>query len=142
MLLIPRLSDRGKSRRWHYAACLFGAAAAISATANLHQSLGYSLLALAIYGCVLNGAIGIFWTIPASYLSQEAAATGIAIISSFSALSNFAIPTMIGIVKGQSGSINGAFYATAVLLSLAAILMVLLVPERAVLITHRGRPVH
>lgn len=142
MLVIPSLSDKGKSRRWHYAGCLFAAAAALCATANLHQSLGYSLLALAVFGCVLNGAVGIFWTIPASYLSEEAAAAGIGVISSFSALSNFIIPTMIGIVKGRTGSMNGAFYATAVLLSAAAMLTILLVPERAVLITRRAHSIH
>jgi MFS family permease len=142
MLVIPRLSDKGKSRRWHYASALFVAAAALCATANLHESLGLSLLALAVFGCVLNGAIGTFWTIPASYLSEEAAPAGIAVISSVSALSNFAIPTMIGIVKGRSGSVDNAFYATAGLLFVAAMLTVLAVPERAVLITHSKKSVH
>lgn len=142
MLVIPRLSDKGKSRRWHYAGTLFLSAAALCATANLHESLGLSLLALAAFGCMINGAIGTFWTIPASYLSEEAAPAGIAVISSFSALSNFAIPTMIGIVKGRSGSVGNAFYATAGLLFVAAMLTAFAVPERALLITHRGRSGH
>jgi MFS family permease len=140
MLFIPRASDAGKSRRWHYATAMFVAAAALCATANLNQSLGLSLLALAIFGCALNGAIGTFWTIPASYLREEAAAVGIAVVSSMSGLSNFVIPTMIGIVKGRTGSVNDALYIVAGLIFLAAMFMVILVPERAVRIEHHGTP--
>ena len=142
MLVIPRLSDKGRSRRWHYAGALLVAGIALCATANLHWSLAFSLAALALYGCMLNGAIGTFWTMPASYLSKEAAAAGIAVISSVSALSNFAFPTMIGIVKGRNGSVANAFYATAALLFASAIVTVLLVPERAVLINHRRMSGH
>ncbi|SPC07435.1 hypothetical protein [Cupriavidus oxalaticus] len=55
-------------------------------------------------GCFGGGSL--FWSIPPTYLGRQAAAAGIAVVSSLGILGGFVSPTLIGWIKGATGSIQ------------------------------------
>jgi nitrate/nitrite transporter NarK len=72
------------------------------------------MTALSIAGFGIFGALPIFWTLPAAFLSGPAAAGGIALINSIGNLAGFAGPFATGRIKDLTGCYTGG------LLSLAA----------------------
>jgi ACS family phthalate transporter-like MFS transporter len=127
--LFGRSSDRMMERRWH-------TAAAISLTAicftllSLGHGLPYitvALLGLAAAG--IYGAVVTFWTIPPAYLQGNAAAGGIALISSLGALGGFSSPTILGAVMSRTGSLYIGFVVLGAILLAGAMLVVLAIPK-------------
>jgi nitrate/nitrite transporter NarK len=73
---------------------------------------------LCIASFFIFGGGSLFWSIPPTYLGRNAAAAGIAVISSLGILGGFVSPTLIGWIKGATGSIQlGLFALTAVVLA-------------------------
>ena len=63
----------------------------------------------------------IFWSVPPSYLSGNAAASGIAFISSIGITSGIVSPWVIGQIRTSTGSMDLAIYLLAGLLMLSGI---------------------
>jgi nitrate/nitrite transporter NarK len=84
-----------------------------------------SLASFFIFGCAL------FWSIPPTYLSKDAAATGIAVISSLGILGGFVSPTVIGWVKAATGSMQTGVLAMTGLICLGGLTALLAVPRNA-----------
>jgi ACS family phthalate transporter-like MFS transporter len=97
--------------------------------------VGISVCLLGIAGACLYGAIVVFWAIPTAYLAGPAAAAGIALISSFGALSGFFIPTIIGWIKVRTGSLYVGLTFVGVVLIVGA--LVLLIGINASLLRER-----
>ena len=105
--MISRSSDQFKERRWHVGGTLIVGALALYPTSFLGRAFMpvMALLCIAaffIFGCAL------FWSIPPTYLSREAAATGIAVISSLGILGGFVSPSVIGWIKGVPAASRSA----------------------------------
>ncbi|MEO7160750.1 MAG: hypothetical protein ABIX00_09685 [Polaromonas sp.] len=85
-----------------------------------------SIAAFFIFSCAL------FWSIPPTYLSREAAATGIAVISSIGILGGFVSPTLLGAIKTATGSLDAGLLAMTVLICIGGLTVLFAVPRSAV----------
>jgi MFS family permease len=95
--------------------------ALVMAAIALGVSTYFDTLAPAMVGITmaLIGTISartIFYTIPAKFLSGEAAAGGLALINSIGALGGFAGPYLVGYIKDTFHSFNAGMLALAVVL--------------------------
>ncbi|WP_206996686.1 MFS transporter [Trinickia mobilis] len=116
LILIARRSDRVGERRKHFASCTIGGGLALAAL-TLHLSSFAAMLAiLSVASILIFAALPIFWAIPSSYLPGEAAASGIALISSIGITSGIVSPWVIGQIRTSTGSMDLAIYLLAGLL--------------------------
>ena len=69
-------------------------------------------------------AYTVFWAMPSQYLKGNVAAGGIALINTLGLLGGFISPTVIGLVKSATGSMQIALIPTVVLLLLGALALV------------------
>jgi len=76
--------------------------------------------------------LGLFWTIPSSFLKGSAAAAGIALINSFGALAGSMGAALIGWIKVETGSLYVGLSAVALLLIISMVLLVKWVPAERV----------
>jgi MFS family permease len=129
ILWMARRSDAKSERRWHTAVPLLVAALGLLVAAVapdlMVKILAFSAVAFGAYGCVPA-----FWTLPSTFLTGAAMATGIAFINSIGALGGFAGPWFMGIVKDRTGSFSGALLCLAVI-DVLAVLAVVLLPKGA-----------
>ena len=131
VLLLSWSSDRYMERRWHVAAALVLGSLALYATTFLGHAFWPTMLTLCVAAFFIFGGV-VFWSIPPTYLSREAAATGIAVISSLGVLGGFASPSIVGYVKSLTGSIDmGLAVMTAIIIA-GGVVTLLAVPASAV----------
>ncbi|GGC60989.1 MFS transporter [Undibacterium terreum] len=121
VILIARHSDRRAERRKHFAFCTIGGAIAMSLLTLHLPSLPLMLGILSLAAVLIFAALPIFWAVPPSYLSGNAAAGGIALISSVGITSGIVSPWVIGQIKVQTGSMDGALYLLTGLLVLSGL---------------------
>jgi ACS family tartrate transporter-like MFS transporter len=125
MLLWARHSDRTGERRWHIAAPCALAAIGFLLAATM-TGLWSILLALTLMNIGIGASKPPLWSIPTLFLSGPAAAAGLAAINSVGNLGGFAGPSLIGWLRGLSGSFSYglAFIAALLLASAFLILMI------------------
>ncbi|MDR3588646.1 MAG: MFS transporter [Negativicutes bacterium] len=129
MVLIARHSDKTGERRWHVATPIFVSfigLLALTMTSNLPLSVFFLCITMAGF----YGFIGTFWTLPHMFLSEGAAAVGIAIISSVGNLGGFFGPYFVGFLKDLTGSTDAGIYVLASF-ALLCTLSVLAFPKNA-----------
>ncbi|HGO6077776.1 MFS transporter [Burkholderia cenocepacia] len=125
LVLIARRSDRTGERRKHFACCTIGGGLALAAlTLHLH-SFAAMLACLSIAATLIFAALPIFWAVPTRYLSGNAAAAGIALISSIGITSGIASPWVIGMIRTRTGSMDLAVYLLAALLVASGVALLL-----------------
>jgi MFS family permease len=124
-------SDRFKERRWHVAGSLILAAATLSLTTATTDSLYVSLALLCVLAFFQFGAGILFWAIPPTYLSREAAPVGIAVVSSIGVIGGFISPTLLGFVKAQTGSLAYGIYIVAGIMVLGGLMTLVALPSKA-----------
>ncbi|MGC7870155.1 MFS transporter [Desulfosporosinus sp. SYSU MS00001] len=117
-------SDRTRERKYHIAIPMLVSAAGLALAGTS------SSVAVKILGVVLNGMgnacfYGPFWSVPATFLTTEGAAVGVAIINSSSSIGGFFGNKLVGIINGSSLGINGVL-GFLIACSLAAFLLTLL----------------
>jgi len=122
MILCGRSSDRSGERVWHVALPLLVAALALF-VAGLAPSDLLVLAALAIVVVSLDTGIGAFRPLPSTFPAGSAAAGGIALIRTVSALGGFVGPTVVGVLRGATGDYAAAMAALGCGLVLAALLV-------------------
>jgi D-galactonate transporter len=138
ILLMSRSSDRMKERRWHVASTLIVGPLALYGAqfmggAFIPTMAMLSLASFFIFSCAL------FWSIPPTYLSREASATGIAVISSIGILGGFLSPTFIGWVKTATGSMNNGLLAITALIVIGGLTLLFAVPKSAMRVGGEGQ---
>lgn len=126
MILNARHSDRTLERRWHLTISLAVGALGMFASGWTSASPGmaYALICVATIG--LTASLGVFWTIPSTFLSGSGAASGMALINAISSLSGLLGPWLIGIVLGRTSDVTETLYWMAASLIVAAVLAALL----------------
>jgi D-galactonate transporter len=132
VLVISRSSDRLAERRWHVGGTLVVGAAALFATSFLGTAFMPVMVLLCIAAFFIFGGGSLFWSIPPTYLSREAAAAGIAVISSLGILGGFVSPTLIGWIKGATGSIQMGLGALTALVIVGGLVILIALPMSAV----------
>lgn len=129
-ILVGRHSDRTRERRWHFA------------VAAVVGALGLSLTTLFMHNPPAAAGIGsafiILWAVPGSFLSKNAAATGIALISTVGGSAGMVAPMMVGVIKTATGGFGLSLYILSGALVLSALLMLLALPRSALPQAQRG----
>ena len=121
LILIARRSDRMGERRKHFAFCTIGGGIALAALTLHLDSFPAMLAILSAAAVLIFAALPIFWAVPPSYLSGNAAAAGIALISSIGITSGIVSPWVIGMIRTSTGSMDLALYMLAGLLAVSGI---------------------
>jgi len=132
VLVISRSSDRFKERRWHVGGTLVVGAAALFASSFFGTAFVPVMVLLCIAAFFIFGGGSLFWSIPPTYLGREAAAAGIAVISSLGILGGFVSPTLIGWIKGVTGSIQMGLGALTALVVIGGLTILIALPKSAV----------
>jgi MFS family permease len=120
-------SDRLRERRWHVA----GSAIALSSTTLLGSSLWLTLTVMCVVGFFQFGAGILYWAIPPTYLRKDQAAVGIALISSIGVVGGFVSPTLLGMIKTYTGSLDNGIYVVAGIMVAGAATTLIGLPSRA-----------
>ena len=121
-----RRSDRRQERMMHFAV-----AAAVAAVGFGLAAVSFSVPAVAIAGfCVagvgLYGAMGVFVTMPSSFLTGAALAAGFGVINGAGNLGGYFGPQVTGWIKDATGGFTAAIGVYALVLALAAVIVVVL----------------
>jgi len=130
ILLISASSDRMRERRWHVALTLLLGTSCLYATTLVAGAFWPTILLLCL-SAVFSFSSVLFWTIPPTYLGRESAAAGIAVISSIGILGGFVSPSLMGWMKGLTGTLDAGLLLMAGIAALGALATLLLVPANA-----------
>lgn len=120
MIMLGWLSDRYQRRRAFVAGALvIGALAYGLIASQLTAGFGayYTLVFAAFF---TYGAMPVFWSIPASVMSRQQAAVGIAAISALANVAGMVGPAVIGWSKGATGHYSAGIYLLSTCMVLAA----------------------
>jgi MFS transporter, ACS family, tartrate transporter len=130
MVLIGRHSDRTGERKGHVAACAMTGALGLLLAAGFHESVPLIVFSFALSQLGQRSVQGVFWAIPPMFLGGTAAAAGIALINSVGNLGGFVGPTVMGWLRGVTGSYSAGLLVLAVALVFeAALVMTLRLPK-------------
>ena len=123
MVLIGRSSDARKERRWHFAASVLLAAFGLFVTIVTQGNFIGSMIGLCIATVGIASATPVFFTATSEYLSKEAAAGGIALISSLGNLGAAVSPPVTGAINAATGNPVNSMYLVIALYVLAGALL-------------------
>jgi ACS family tartrate transporter-like MFS transporter len=126
MVLIGRHSDRTGDRKWHVAACALTAALGLALAAGFQHSVPLIVLSFTLSQLGQRAILGVFWAIPPIFLGGTAAAAGIAMINSIGNLGGAVGPTVVGWLRGTSGSYTSGLLVLAAALVIEAVLVMTL----------------
>ncbi|MCO4882447.1 MFS transporter [Paraburkholderia caribensis] len=113
--------DRRGGHIANLAAGLLIGAVALGISTYFHQLLpAMTGITLALIGTIAGRTI--FYTLPARFLSGQAAAGGLALINSIGALGGFAGPYLVGYLKDSFGTYTAGMFGLAVVLGLTTML--------------------
>jgi D-galactonate transporter len=138
VLVISRSSDYFGERRWHVGGTLVVGAIALASTSWLGTAVGPVMVLLCVAACFIFGGGSLFWSIPPTYLGQNAAAAGIAVISSLGILGGFVSPTLIGWIRNATGSIQMGLLALTALVLAGGLTILFGLPKRALRVGPRA----
>ncbi|PLZ03510.1 MFS transporter [Burkholderia sp. WAC0059] len=131
MVLLATNSDRTRERRWHLAVpAVAGAALLALSTRWSHDTTATIVVMTAASMCVFAVA-PLLWAQPTALLSGEAAAAGIAMISSIGNLAGLFSPTLFGYLTEHTHSTAAGMYLLAGFMVLGG-LLALATPARLV----------
>jgi len=105
MLLVGRHSDRTLERRWHTATPWTLAALAMVALSFTGANVPVVVALLAIMAAAHYSGLTVFYSIPSIYLTDRAAATGIAVVTSMGSFAAAASPSLLGFIQASTGSL-------------------------------------
>ncbi|MEZ2308226.1 MAG: MFS transporter [Paraburkholderia graminis] len=129
--LMARHSDAHKERRWHAAVAGVAAAIGWAALPLVGGSAALSVAALTVTAAGTFAAMGPFWAMPSLYLSRQAAAGGIALISTLAGLGSLVSPGIVGWLNETTHSMAAGQYYLAALMLIGAITVVAVGPHDA-----------
>jgi MFS family permease len=129
MWFCSKHSDAHRERRWHYVGSSVSMIVGFLLLIAFGGNLPISLLGLTmIIGGAMVGTV-VFWPIPQAYLSDTAAAGGIALINCIALLGGFVSPSVLGYIKTSTGSLTYGFYGNMALLAIGAAMIIIFVPH-------------
>lgn len=116
MLVISRSSDRHRERRWHIMAPFAVGALALAFFPMVAHNLLGILLLLSIVSATVTGVVPVYFSLPATFLSGEAAAAGFAMATSLASIAGLVSNTVMGFAASATGSPAGALWIFAAML--------------------------
>lgn len=125
MVVWSRSSDRRNERKLHSAIPLAVASLGLVGAAMLPSPVAsMAMICVALTG--LYSFKSPFWALPTLFLDRATAAVSIAVINSIGNLGGFAGPSLIGVVKGETGSAATGLMFLSALLLLAFVMTLLM----------------
>lgn len=114
--LLAGIADRRRDHRLHSAipAGIGALALLVAACLSLHVA-GVLIFMTSATVCIYLAYV-VFWSMPTSYLRGTAAAGGIALINSIGSLGGFFSPSLIGWLRGETGTLQSGLVAMAMIL--------------------------
>ena len=126
MLLIGASSDKYRERRWHIIVpFLVGAVAMASSTFFTHNVVATVAL-FAVASAAILGAVPVYFSLPATFLTGTAAATGFALACSLANIAGLVSNSLMGLAIDVTGSSAGAMWFFAGSLVLSCLLVIAL----------------
>jgi ACS family tartrate transporter-like MFS transporter len=125
MILWGRSSDRRKERIWHVALPSLLAAVGFAVASITQGAALLPLLALSVAVIGLYATLAPLISLPASFLGGRAAAGGISVVYAIANLGAFLGPTIIGVLREQSGDYSSGMVALAAALLISAMIVLL-----------------
>jgi D-galactonate transporter len=113
MLLVAHSADRRGERRWHIFIPAVIGTIGFLISVKFSGNVPIALLGMSIATMGIMSVLPIFWSLPTAYLGGAAAAAGIALINSFGNLSGFVGPSLMGWIKGVTGTLDSGVYMLA-----------------------------
>ena len=126
---VARRSDLHDERRWHAAVCAVVSALGWCALPLVSSNSALSLLALTATAAGTFATMGPFWALPGLYLSRQAAAGGIALISTLAGIGSLISPVIVGWLNEATKSLAAGQYYLAGLLLFGAVTVVAIGPH-------------
>lgn len=126
MLALGASSDRFRERRWHIILPFWIGAAAMAASTAVTDSVVATVLMFSIAQAAIIGAVPVFFSLPATFLTGTAAATGFALACSLANIAGLVSNTLIGLALDITGKSGGALWFFAGCLVLGSLLVVAL----------------
>ena len=131
MLFIGRSSDKFRERRWHLVIPFIIGAIALFLTTMFSMNIMMTIILFSIAAIATTGTIPVFFSLPATFLSGTAAATGFALACSIANLAGLVSNTLVGYAIQLTGKPEGALWVFAGCLLLSC-LIVLSLPKKLV----------
>jgi D-galactonate transporter len=132
MIFVGRHSDRMRERRWHVVVPSIVAASGFVLCTQAGNSTMIAMIGLTMAVVGVVTALPMFWALPTSFLGGAAAAAGIALVNCTGNLGGFFSPTIIGVLKTYTGTLNSGLFLVSGCMLVASILIVALVPAKLV----------
>ncbi|SKD06367.1 MFS transporter [Paraburkholderia hospita] len=129
MLVIARSSDLRLERRWHFVASTTAGAIGAATLTLLTHNWPAAIVCLSLVSISYFAAAAIIWSIPPTYLTGDAAAGGIGVISSLGQVGAFFGPIVLGWVKSITGSFAAGLLLVAVLVFAGGVAVLIGVPK-------------
>ncbi|WP_175855257.1 MFS transporter [Burkholderia anthina] len=130
MVWYGRRSDLRGERHGHFVVAVGTGIAGLCVMAASHGSLPGVVAGAIVATSGIASAYPVFWTIATRLLSREAAAAGIALISSMGAASGVS-SALFGAIRVRAGSLEPALYLVAITLVAVVLLFVCVIRPRA-----------
>ena len=125
VLVWGRIVSKKAMNAYYVAGPLLVSGASLATALYLESPIN-TIIALAIGTSACFCSISTFWQMPSRILTDRAAATGIALITSIGVSSGFLMPYFIGWVRDTTGTFQYAFVAIAIAMTFAALLAIAL----------------
>ncbi|MGM3184856.1 MFS transporter [Dickeya oryzae] len=126
MLALGTSSDRLRERRWHIILPFWLGAAAIVMSTFFSHNLVMTVLLFSLAQAAVIGTVPVFFSLPATFLTGTAAATGFALACSLANIAGLVSNTIMGFAMQLTGNGNGALWFFAVCLLLSSLLVIAL----------------
>ena len=126
MLLIGASSDKHRERRWHIIVPFFIGAAAMATSTFFTHNVVATVALFAIASAAIIGAVPVFFSLPATFLTGTAAATGFALACSLANIAGLVSNSLMGLAIDLTGSSAGAMWFFAGSLVLSCLLVIAL----------------
>ena len=123
MQIVGWNSDRTGERRWHVAISLLAVSVGLFLSALALDNVWLAVAFFCVAGAGLYSYLPGFWALPASFLTESAAAASIGLINSVGNLGGFAGGYIVGYLETKTGS----FYTGVIYLSCSAMLGAILI---------------
>ncbi|WP_175690943.1 MFS transporter [Burkholderia anthina] len=129
MVWYGRRSDRHGERHVHFVVAVGAGIAGLCAIAASRDALPGVIAGAVLATSGIASAYPVFWAIATRLLSREAAAAGIAVISSMAAAAGIS-SILFGAIRVRTGSLEPALYLVAATLAAAVLLFVFVIRPR------------
>ncbi|WP_459608981.1 MFS transporter [Dickeya oryzae] len=126
MVLLGASSDRLRERRWHIIVPFWLGAAAMAASTLFTHNIVMTVLLFSVAQAAIIGTVPVFFSLPATFLTGTAAATGFALACSLANIAGLVSNSIMGFAMEVTGSGNGALWFFAFCLLLSSLLVVAL----------------